>query len=125
LPFPGDPNNAGQRLIRRILRLANAALLEDSLAMASLVSGTDTEWTILRCPPIHAGPATGRYRSGTLKLGPWSKVNSGDVALLALTCVEKGRYKRQAPMVAAAAPASAVGALAAAAQIWSTDHGQD
>ncbi|MBO0693855.1 MAG: NAD(P)H-binding protein, partial [Acidimicrobiaceae bacterium] len=27
LPFPGDPNNAGQRLIRRILRLANAALL--------------------------------------------------------------------------------------------------
>lgn len=103
LPFPGDPNNAGQRLIRPIVRLLNSALSEDSLAMAALVSSSDAEWTIVRCPPIHAGPVTAGYRSGSLKLGPWSRVSAGDVALFALTCMEAGVNAREAPMIAAGA----------------------
>jgi uncharacterized protein YbjT (DUF2867 family) len=101
LPFPGDPGNAGQRLMRRILRLANAALLEDSLAMAVLLSGSDAEWTIVRAPRIYAGPVTAAgYRTGTLRLGPWSTVSSGDVARFALACLENGLRSREAPMIA-------------------------
>jgi putative NADH-flavin reductase len=100
LPFPNDPNNAGQRLIRRILGMANAALLKDSLAMAELLSASDTDWTLVRAPRIKAVPATGRYRSGRLELGPWNSVSAGDVARFALQCATTGSYHRQAPMIA-------------------------
>ena len=100
LPFPHDPNNAGQRLIRRILGMANAALLKDSLAMAELLSASDTDWTLVRAPRIKPAPATGRYRSGRLELGPWNSVGSGDVARFALECAATGSYHRQAPMIA-------------------------
>jgi putative NADH-flavin reductase len=100
LPFPDDPNNAGQRLIRRILRVANAALLKDSLAMAEQLSASDTDWTLVRAPRIKPAPATGRYRSGRLELGPWNSVSAGDVACFALECAVTGSYRRQAPMIA-------------------------
>jgi putative NADH-flavin reductase len=99
LSFPDDPNNAGQRLIRRILGMANAALLKDSLAMAELLSASDTDWTLVRAPRIKPAPATGRYRSGRLELGPWNSVSAGDVARFALECAATGSYRRQAPMI--------------------------
>jgi hypothetical protein len=100
LPFPGDPHNAGQRLIRGILGTANAALLQDSVAMAELVSASDTDWTLVRAPRIKPGPPSGRYRFGRLELGPWNSVRSGDLASFAVECATTGSCCRQAPMIA-------------------------
>jgi putative NADH-flavin reductase len=98
LHVPGDPGNLGQRLIVPILRLYKN-LVEDTTAMAVLVLESDLDWTLVRSPRVVRGQPTQRPRTGTLKLGPWSKVTRGDVASFMLRCLTDDAYFRQAPMV--------------------------
>ncbi len=98
LHVPGDPGNLGQRLIVPILRLYRN-LVEDTTAMAVLVLESDLDWTLVRSPRVVRGQPTQRPRTGTLKLGPWSKVTRGDVASFMLHCLTDDAYVRQAPMV--------------------------
>ncbi len=98
LHVPGDPGNLGQRLIVPILRLYKN-LVEDTTAMAVLVLESDLDWTLVRSPRVVRGQPTQRPRTGTLKLGPWSKVTRGDVASFMLHCLTDDAYVRQAPMV--------------------------
>lgn len=48
---------------------------------------------------VQKGPTWG-YRSGRLKLGPWSSVTSGDAAQFMLDCLDRNLFVREAPMVA-------------------------
>jgi hypothetical protein len=98
LHVPGDPGNLGQRLIVPVLRLYKN-LVEDTTAMAALVLESDLDWTLVRSPRLVRGQPTPRPRTGTLKLGPWSKVTRGDVASFMLHCLTDDAYVRQAPMV--------------------------
>jgi putative NADH-flavin reductase len=98
LHVPGDPANLGQRLILPILRLSKN-LVEDTTAMGTVVLESDLDWTLVRIPRVVQGRPTHRLRTGTLKLGPWSKVTRGDVASFMLRCLADNAYVREAPMV--------------------------
>lgn len=69
--------------------------------MAVAVQASDLDWTAVRFPRVVARPSTGSYRSGLLKLGPWNKVASGDVAAFVIACLTDPATVRTAPMVAA------------------------
>jgi putative NADH-flavin reductase len=98
LHFPGDPGNLGQKLIVPLLRLSRN-LVEDTTAMGTLVQASDLDWTVVRSPRVMRGQGNGSYRTGNLKLGPWSKVPRADVASFMLRCLSEASYIRQAPMV--------------------------
>jgi hypothetical protein len=65
-----------------------------------LVATTDIDWTLVRAPRVRLAPATGRVRTGRLKLGPWSSVTNGDVAAMMLQCLLDKATIGNAPMIA-------------------------
>ncbi|HYY74654.1 MAG TPA: NAD(P)H-binding protein [Solirubrobacterales bacterium] len=94
----GDPGNLGQKLLMLILGLSRN-LVEDTTAMGALVQASDLDWTLVRSPRVVDGSSVGSYRTGTLKLGPWSKARRADVASFMLRCLIDDSYVRQAPMI--------------------------
>lgn len=98
LPFEGDPEHLGRKLIVPIIKLMGI-VVEDTLAMAALVEASDLDWTLVRIPRIVRGSAAGRPEIGTLRLGPWSKVSRATTASFMLECATNGAYIHQAPMV--------------------------
>jgi putative NADH-flavin reductase len=99
--MPGDPGNLGQKLITPIIRIAPGIDLDDSLQLARLVVGSDRDWTFLRSPRVSPGRPSRGYRTGTLRLGPWSSVTPGDIAAFMLQCLEDDTQIGQAPMICA------------------------
>jgi hypothetical protein len=55
---------------------------------------------------LHSRQKAG-YRVGRLAVGPWSTVTTGQVGHFTLTCLDRGGFVRDAPMIAAARPAAA------------------
>jgi len=106
LDFPGDPHNAGRRIILPLLWLADRDLIADSRAMAAQVRASTLDWTVVRAPRVIVGPRTGRYRTGPLRLGPWNAVTNADVADFMLHCVDDATTVGTAPMIAAGRPRS-------------------
>jgi putative NADH-flavin reductase len=103
LHCPGDPGNLGQKLIGLILGFSRN-LNEDTTAMGALVLASDLDWTLVRSPRVVHGDPDDSYRTGTLKLGPWSKVAPGQVATFMLRCVTDDSYIRQTPMISRGDP---------------------
>jgi putative NADH-flavin reductase len=95
---PGDPGNLGQKLITPLLRLSRN-LVEDTTAMGALVLASDLDWTLVRAPRVVHRQRNGAYRTGMLKLGPWSSVTRADVASFMLRCLTDDSCIRQAPMI--------------------------
>lgn len=100
LPFPGDPDNLGQRLVNIYLNLNDRQLVPRSRAMAQrLQSCTDIDWTLVRVPRVVPGGPTGAATTGIQRLGPWSKVTVGDAAAAVLTVLTDPSTTHTAPMV--------------------------
>lgn len=100
LPFPGDPDNIGQRLVNVYLNLNDRHLVPRSRAMAQLLqNSTDIDWTLVRVPRVVPGGPTGAATTGILRLGPWSKVTVGDAAATVLTILADPSTTHTAPMV--------------------------
>ena len=98
LEAPGDPNNLGRRLIVPILKLS-PHLVEDTTGMWTEIQASDLDWTLVRTPVVR-GTLARRQRTGTLRLGPWSRVTRPTVAAFMLRCLSEGTYIGQAPMIA-------------------------
>jgi putative NADH-flavin reductase len=99
LGFPGDPDNLGRKLILPFLRLLGEHLIKDTTAMGSLIQASDVDWTVVRAPRVARGTHPALARTGTLELGPWSKVTRANVASFMLRCLADGTHIRQAPMI--------------------------
>ena len=95
---PGEDGNVGQKLVVPLLHLSRV-VVADTTGLGALVLASDLDWTFVRSPRVVPGGPTGRPRTGTLRLGPWSKATRGDVAQLMLRCASERVYVRQAPMV--------------------------
>lgn len=104
LPFPGDPQNAGAVAMRSMLRMWNRHLSADTYRMAGVLRQSDLDWTLIRMPRLIAGPLGEGYRTGSLSLGPWSSVTTGQVGHFTLTCLAAGGFLREAPMIASVRP---------------------
>jgi putative NAD(P)-binding protein len=104
LQFPGDPDNVGRKLIVPIIKLMGI-VVEDTTAMAALIQASDLDRTIVRAPRVarHRRPA--RVRTGTLRLGPWSKVARANVASFMLRCLSDETSICRAPMISDRWPA--------------------
>jgi putative NADH-flavin reductase len=96
--IPGEDGNVGQKLVVPFLHLSRV-VVADTTGMGALVLASDLDWTLVRSPRVVLRGPTGRSRTGTLRLGPWSKATRGDVAQLMLRCASERVYVRQAPMV--------------------------
>jgi len=100
LDFPGDPRNLGRTTILPLLWLGSRTLIADSRAMATQLTSSRLDWTLVRAPRITHGAPTGRARVGQLRLGPFSSVVNADVARFALTAVNDPTTVGAAPMIA-------------------------
>jgi putative NADH-flavin reductase len=98
LHMPGDPNNLGQRLIGPIMRLASREIVTHSVRMATDLRSADVDWTLVRAPRVVAGPV-GTYRTGLLRMGPWSTVTDHGVADFMLACLTDPATIGRAPMI--------------------------
>lgn len=98
LRFPGDPHNLGGKLIVPILRLGKY-LVEDTTAMGALVQASDLDWTVVRTPRVARSKRPAPARTGTLELGPWSKVTKANAACFMMRCLTDDASIRQAPMI--------------------------
>jgi uncharacterized protein YbjT (DUF2867 family) len=98
LPFPGDPENLGRKLIVPMLRVMSRTLIPHSRAMAAAVQASGLQWTVVRAPRVVVAPH-GAYRTGIFRLGPWSSVTNGDVAHLMLSCLAAESHIHEAPMI--------------------------
>jgi len=99
IPFPGDPRNAGVRIVDTMLRLRSPSLVSRSHRLGDLLRATqDIDWTLIRICPVKAGPPTGSLRRGTLRLGPFDYVTDGDVAEAVLDAIDDPQSIHTAPM---------------------------
>ncbi len=100
LRFDGDRGKLGQALIAPIMRLAyGRPLLEDTHEMAALLRASELDWTLVRTPRVVFRKRPGAARTGSLALGPWSKVSRASVASLMLRCLDDDATIRRAPMI--------------------------
>jgi putative NADH-flavin reductase len=103
IPFPGDPRNAGARLIDTMLRVRSPSLASSSHRLGELLREChDLDWTLVRAPMVKPGPPTEHKEHGLLRLGPRSRVTSGDIAAAMLTVLSDPSTVRTAPMVRSA-----------------------
>jgi hypothetical protein len=98
LSMPGDPRNPGQRLIGPIMRLASRGIVTHSSRMATQIRTAGVDWTLVRAPRVVRGP-TGSYRTGQLRMGPWSTVTDHDVADYMLACMRDPSTVGATPMI--------------------------
>ena len=98
LPFPGDAHNLGRKLIVPIIKLMGV-VVEDTTAMAALIQASGLDWTLVRAPRVARRPRAASVRTGTLRLGPWSKVARANVASFMLRCLADETSIRHAPMI--------------------------
>jgi putative NADH-flavin reductase len=99
--MPGDPGNVGQKLIVPLLHMAPGIDVGDTEGLATVVVGCDRDWTFVRSPRVVPSKRPGAYRTGILRLGPWSTVAPGDVADFMLHCLEDDAQVGRAPMIVA------------------------
>ena len=99
--LPGDPGNIGQKLVVPLLKLTPGIDLDDTEGLATTVVNSDRDWTLVRSPRVVPSKRLGEYRTGALRLGPWSSVAPGNVAEFMLRCLEAETELRRAPMIAA------------------------
>ncbi|MCB5275965.1 hypothetical protein BJG92_03520 [Arthrobacter sp. SO5] len=104
LRFPGDPANFGQRVMGLMMSRLIPGINENGAAMVEALLRCDLDWTVVRmCRVVTDNtrhPGRRDYRTGTLRLAPWSTVQVGDAADFMLECVGSDRNLRQAPMIA-------------------------
>jgi putative NAD(P)-binding protein len=104
LPFPGDPRNVGLLVLKAILRVVMLPVVLDGHRLVTRLQSDRSDWTVIRMPVLKVAPPTGNLKVGALRVSPLSHVTSGDVAVFALTCAERGDYLREMPMVASGQP---------------------
>jgi putative NADH-flavin reductase len=97
----GESVSLGGRAMGTLLKLLTRSVLEDARAHVETISGSDTEWTVVRGPRLTDGAHTGEFVHGTdIALGTRATAARANVAAFVLDCVEEGLYVHGMPKVA-------------------------
>jgi len=104
LSMSGDPGNLGLRMISAVMGIVGRDIVGHGHTMAAELLNNGLDWTLVRIPRVRGTAATGNHRLGTLRVGPWSHVTSGDVVSAALRLAGCSEWVRQAPMLASGRP---------------------
>lgn len=106
MAVPGDPRNAGLLLIKAVLGATMRPLVDDGHRLKLLLDADPCDWTVLRMPQLAVAPETATMRVGRLRVSPLTRVTTGDVAVLAVDCLERRTHVRALPMVASSRAAT-------------------
>jgi len=100
LPFPTkDKPKFADKLIRTIMKIAVAKILNDAIAHHKVLEKSSLKWTIVRAPRLTNGTKTGSYRVGWVGVNAGTKISRADLADFILTQVEDERFNYQMPFV--------------------------
>lgn len=94
-----DPSSVGGTVMKTLLRMVAGDVLEDAVHASDLIRASDRDWVIARAPRLTDGPRTGRYRVGTLRLGPGARISRADAADFLLRAASEDSWLRQMPMI--------------------------
>lgn len=98
---PADKPTFSQSFTRWLVKAFRRAVYEDSLTKADVIRSSDLDWTIVRASILNNGPATRKYRIGSMEKGAGVRVPRADVAHFILSCATEGRLLRQSPYISA------------------------
>lgn len=97
---PNDRFDLKFRFLVALLWLAIPQALADVIGLSEAVRQSGCDWTIVRVPPLHDGPRTGRIRAGYLGQGSLRlRLCRADMADFMLKQVRDLKYLQQAPMI--------------------------
>jgi putative NADH-flavin reductase len=97
--FPGDAPKFIDRLIRFLLKTLQPDVLSNSIAYVNAISNDDLQWTIVRAPMLHDGPAGDSYRTGYVGTGPGPRASRENVARFIVEELDTQSHVHKAPMI--------------------------
>ena len=95
----GDRPKVVDRVFSGLLKLLQRDVLEDAERHAGVIRASGLDWTIVRAPRLTDGPATGKYRVGSVGQNSGTKISRADVAGFMLRGLTDHSNVGQAPMI--------------------------
>jgi putative NADH-flavin reductase len=95
---PGDKKGFQTRMIVYLLRWFFPDVINDRLKGYLMLSESQLDWTIVRCPMIKPAGATGHIKI-SLKDCPGRKISTGDLAVFLVRQLDDDKYIRKAPFI--------------------------
>ncbi|MEP4146530.1 MAG: NAD(P)H-binding protein [Halioglobus sp.] len=96
--MPGDQRSPGGWLMRQLVKLRYNTLLKDRQAEYELLSKSEVNWTLVRCPLIESSsfqrePVTSLLSPGSFHL------KAGELSHFVIDQIESNKYSRQGPFL--------------------------
>jgi putative NADH-flavin reductase len=96
---PRDRPKLMDHLMKGLLTLLAADVLQDSAANVAIFRASDIDWTIVRFPRLMDGPHTGKYRVGYVGKDSGSQLSRADGADFMLKELAEEKYIHQMPII--------------------------
>lgn len=96
---PRDPGGLGPAFMRGVMALVARRILDDARGHADVLRASGLDWTIVRPPRLTTKPATGRYATGYVAMGPGHEIPRADLAHFMLHLLASGEHVGEMPMI--------------------------
>lgn len=95
----GEHKGLGDRFASAVVHLFAGNVLRAKQREYELLAASPLEWVAVRPPRVTDDAARGSYRSGSLRVGPGSRIGKADLAAFMLQQLTDDEYLRQAPLI--------------------------
>ena len=102
---PGDRKRGRDKVISFLVQRLAGATVADKAAELAAWQATRLDWTLVRPPRLHDGPATGRVEHDAHRSTRSTRMSRADLAGLLADILEQGLYVREVPFAASAGSA--------------------
>jgi len=99
LPFEKDQPKFADKMIRGIMKIAAAKMLNDAERHAEILKDSGLDWVIVRGPRLTTEPEKGKYRVGWVGVNASTSIGREDLADFLLQQVESDQFIHQMPFV--------------------------
>jgi putative NADH-flavin reductase len=96
---PQDQPKFVNHLIKFVLKVLSAKVLNDAEEHAQVITKSNLDWTIVRGPMLTEGAHTGKYRVGWVGVNTSAKISRADLAEFMLNQLKDNTFYQQMPMV--------------------------
>lgn len=97
ITLPGERKPAGGRLMSAFVSIAARHVVEAKRREATVFSGSDLDWTLVRPPRVIPGPPAATYRAGARLEG--MRVSDGSLARFMVRLVGERAFLGEAPFI--------------------------
>lgn len=101
LPFELDEPKWIDKVIRGMMKLLVPHLIEDAIGHATVLQGSNLQWTIVRAGRLTLEPEKGNYRIGWVGVNAGTQVGRADLASFILELTAHFNYNKQMPFISA------------------------